>query len=92
MKVVNKEMSTFIIALGRILKDLVYFAIVLLVVILMFGDVSPVCTCYRELFLKIISRFKLINVLVGHIQLPFPTLIDVSDRDVSAMFDQVRCI
>ena len=55
MKVVNRQMSTFIMALGQILKDLVYFSIVLLVVILMFADVSrmPVynVACARTLSL-----------------------------------------
>jgi hypothetical protein len=35
----NQEMSTFIMALGQIFRDLVYFMIVLVVVILMFSDV-----------------------------------------------------
>jgi len=38
MKVVNKHMSTFIMAVTQILRDLRYFAIVLVVVIFMFGD------------------------------------------------------
>ena len=38
LKVVNKQTATFILALFQILKDLRHFAIVLAVVIFMFGD------------------------------------------------------
>ena len=38
LKVVNKEMSTFILALIQILWDLRFFAIVLVIVIFMFAD------------------------------------------------------
>jgi hypothetical protein len=37
----EKEMSTLIMALGQILRDLLYFMIVLVVVIVMFADVRP---------------------------------------------------
>ena len=38
-QVVNRDMSTFILALFEILKDVKSFLVVLLVVIFMFGDV-----------------------------------------------------
>lgn len=38
LQVVNKQMATFILALIQIVRDIRYFAIVLLVVILAFGD------------------------------------------------------
>jgi len=38
LKVVNKEMSTFILALLQILWDLRFFAIVLVIIIFMFAD------------------------------------------------------
>ena len=37
-QVVNKDMSTFILALLEILQDIKYFLVVLVVVIFMFGD------------------------------------------------------
>lgn len=44
----TQEMSTFIMALGQIFRDLLYFMIVLVVVILMFSDVrsrTPLRNC-----------------------------------------------
>ena len=38
LKVVNKHMSTFIMALFQILRDLKYFAVVLLVIVCQMGD------------------------------------------------------
>lgn len=38
LQVVNKDMSTFILALLEILQDIKYFLVVLVVVIFMFGD------------------------------------------------------
>lgn len=38
LKVVNKHMSTFVMAVTKILRDLKYFAIVLFVVVFMVGD------------------------------------------------------
>jgi len=38
LKVVNREMSTFILALMQILWDLRFFAIVLVIIIFMFAD------------------------------------------------------
>jgi Polycystin cation channel len=61
LNVVNKEMSTFITALWRILKKLVYFTIVLVVVILMFGDVSSERFGHR--LLKRLHCLLLLNLL-----------------------------
>jgi len=38
MKVANRHMSTFVMAVAQILRDLKYFAIVLVVIIFMVGD------------------------------------------------------
>lgn len=38
LKVINKQMALFILSLNEILRDLIYFALVLLLVIFMFAD------------------------------------------------------
>jgi len=50
LKVVNKEMSTFILALIQILWDLRYFAIVLVVVIFMFADMMRIAVSNKVCF------------------------------------------
>jgi len=48
LKVVNKEMSTFILALNQILQDLKYFALVLAVIIFMFGDMLHIAVSTKD--------------------------------------------
>lgn len=63
LKVVNKEMSTFILALLQILWDLRFFALVLIIVIFMFADMvsdegwhGAICTyCLYSLFCTFFS-------------------------------------
>eukprot|EP00978_Attheya_sp_CCMP212_P019285 scaffold53842_cov84-Attheya_sp.AAC.1 len=48
LKVANKQMSTFILALFQILKDLRSFAVVLVVVIFMFGDMFYISVSTKD--------------------------------------------
>jgi len=48
LKVANKQMSTFILALFQILKDLRSFAVVLVVVIFMFGDMFYIAVSTKD--------------------------------------------
>jgi Ion transport protein len=42
LKVVNKQMATFIMSLSEILQDLKYFFVVIIVIIFMFGDMMHI--------------------------------------------------
>uniref|UniRef100_A0A7S3L3W8 Ion transport domain-containing protein n=1 Tax=Amphora coffeiformis TaxID=265554 RepID=A0A7S3L3W8_9STRA len=48
LKVVNKEMSTFILSLIQILRDLRHFMIVMAVVIFMFGDMMHIALSTKD--------------------------------------------
>jgi len=48
LKVVNKDMSTFILALMQILRDLRYFAVVFAVIIFMFGDMMHIAVSTKD--------------------------------------------
>eukprot|EP00522_Entomoneis_paludosa_P014591 CAMPEP_0172443676 /NCGR_PEP_ID=MMETSP1065-20121228/3898_1 /TAXON_ID=265537 /ORGANISM="Amphiprora paludosa, Strain CCMP125" /LENGTH=1078 /DNA_ID=CAMNT_0013193991 /DNA_START=22 /DNA_END=3258 /DNA_ORIENTATION=+ len=48
LKVVNKEMSIFIVAMGQILTDIRYFMFVLLVYIFMFGDMFHIAIGQKD--------------------------------------------
>jgi Ion transport protein len=48
LKVVNREMSTFILALIQILGDMRYFMLVLLVILFMFGDMMHIAVGTKD--------------------------------------------
>lgn len=48
LKVINQQMATFIMALTQILKDLRYFAVVLVVCIFMFGDMMQIAVSSKD--------------------------------------------
>lgn len=62
LKVVNKEMSTFIHALRQILLDIKYFAVVLVVVVFLYGDMFHVSKPYM--------RIAALSVNVGNLWRP----------------------
>jgi Ion transport protein len=48
LKVINQQMATFIMALAQILKDLRFFAVVLIVCIFMFGDMMQIAVSSKD--------------------------------------------
>lgn len=48
LKVVNKQMATFILAVIQILLDLRYFAVVMIVVIFMFADMMRIAVSTKD--------------------------------------------
>ena len=48
LKVLNKEMATFIMSLTYIIRDLRYFFVIIIVVVFMFGDMINVVVTSKE--------------------------------------------